>query len=707
MSDNPIYSDFWLEKERYSEYIDPTTDNPDSAFSIDLIQLASVRRVLSNYVDILTGMSVPVYFKAQGDSYNVGGKEIYISTEIRKRKDFDQAVGLALHEAAHTLLSDFDVLKSIPFHTPKSVWEFGRKHHIHKTTLEAFIKTMTNLIEDWYVDDWVISRVPGYIGYYEASYNVCFNTTLIDQLLLSNEYRYPSFASYKFRLINFPNPLTDLQALPGLEEIAKTVSISTISRLPTTKDRVDIAFKVVDIVLKNLKDFHEKFNPQGKGPGQGGSQKKRINVNDFFKDNRPSAEPSKEKTEGDQTILVIANTLGQKPQAPDEENKAMASQTSKSADKELPKEQQKAVSEQIHYVNGDVDKKSLSSNQKNMLDLIEKHGIVLVYVPCPVAGNEAAFRVGCIVVKKLTIELIQSGREMFPMTNQWKDMEGDGRPEANTAEAVKKGILLGTKLGKRILIRRECNPDKEIRRKHGKINKRLLYSAGFDAEDIFEIVRVIKYSKGSLHITVDASSSMGGKKWYETMTMCVAICKATSMVDNVHVTVSFRATKNAKGIEMPYIVLAYDSAVDKFSKVKQLFPYLSPCGCTPEGLAFSAIMALFTEAVPDEEDRYFLNISDGEPCFSMRSPITGMNFSYGDGNGVEHTRSQVNKIRKQGIHILSYYVQEGEGSDWLGMGHNTKHNFRIMYGRDAKFIRTDSVVQLAQTINGLFLKGQQ
>src|SRR5271157_2117556 len=104
MSDNPIYSDFWLEQERYSEYIDPTADNPDSAFSIDLIQLASVRRVLSNYVDILTGTSVPVYFKAQGDSYNVGGKEIYISTEIRKRKDFDQAVGLALHEAAHTLL---------------------------------------------------------------------------------------------------------------------------------------------------------------------------------------------------------------------------------------------------------------------------------------------------------------------------------------------------------------------------------------------------------------------------------------------------------------------------------------------------------------------------------------------------------------------------------------------------------------------------
>jgi len=66
---------------------------------------------------------------------------------------------------------------------------------------------------------------------------------------------------------------------------------------------------------------------------------------------------------------------------------------------------------------------------------------------------------------------------------------------------------------------------------------------------------------------------MSGKKWTDTMTMTVAICKATSMVDNIHVTVSFRSTKDASGIMMPYIVLAYDSKVDKFSKVKNLFGF--------------------------------------------------------------------------------------------------------------------------------------
>lgn len=741
MSDNPIYSDFWLEKEKYSDYIDPSPENKDEAFSIDLIQLASVRRIISNYVDILTGTSVPVFFKAIGDSYNVGGKEIYITTAIRKRKDFDQAVGLALHEAAHTLLTDFELASIIPFKAPKVVWEFGRKHRISKQTLERFLKTMFNIIEDWYIDDWVLSRVPGYVGYYEASYNVCFNTMEIDQLLLSNEYRFPSLESYQFRVINFANPLTDLQALPGLEAVAKKIGISTISRLESTKDRIQVMYEVVEIILRSLQDFHAKFNPSPGSGSPGNQGKPRINVNSFFdkekgksdekkpdeqgvsqRDPRDSSgdkdagkgdkkDPSSskekpQKTDSDKTIQDVADTLGNRPKQPDDENKPMASQVSKSPDKELPKEILDIVSAQIQYVHGNHHKEELNPIQKNMLDLIEKHGIALVYVPVAMEGNDRAFRVGCIVVKKLTMDLIEAGQSVFPMSNFWKDMDGDIQPDVDTAKAVQKGIQLGTKLGKRLVIRRESNIHREIRKRRGKINKRLLFSAGFDAEDIFEKIRISKYTKGSLHITVDASTSMQGEKWHETLCMCVAICKATSMVDNIHVTVSFRATKNAHGVEMPYIVQAYDSQKDKFSKVKNLFRYLKPCGCTPEGLAFGAIMGLFTEAVPDEEDRYFLNISDGEPFFQMKSPITGQTFSYGDGNGVEHTRNQVAKIRRCGIHILSYYVQSEQYSSFLGTEHDTKRNFQMMYGKDARFIHTDSVLELAKTINELFLKKQ-
>lgn len=705
MSDTTTYSDFWLEKERYTDYIDPNPDNTDEVFSIDLIRLASTRRIISNYVDILTGTSVPVYFKSSGDSYNIGGKEIYISTDIKRRKDFDKAVGLALHEAAHTLLTDFGRFKSIPFNVPKHIWDFCQKNGIRKTSIERFIKTIVGVIEDWYIDDWVMARAPGYIGYYEASYNDCFNTPVIDQLLLGNDYRFPSLASYEFRIINFPNPLTDLQALPGLDSVAEEVSISTISRLETTKDRISAAFKVVDIVLQNIQSYHDYADPLPPGSVTPG----RINVGAFFGETSSSKKDNgSEKSDTDRTIKDVADVLAKRPKTPDDENKPMVSQIGASPDKAVSKETKHATTAQMQYVHGNVEKQELESCQKTMLDLIEKHGIILVYVPVAVGGNDAALKVGCIVVKKMTIDLINAGSEVFPMASSWKDMDGKIRPKKDAEVFVQKGIQLGSKLGRRLLLRRETNLNREIRKRRGKLNRRLLYSAGFDAEDVFEKVTVLKYPKGNLHMSIDASTSMSGEKWGRTMTMCVAVCKAASMVDNIHVTVSFRATKRSGGVEMPYIVQAYDSKKDKFSKVKQLFGYLSPCGCTPEGLAFGAIMDLFTETSPDEEDRYFLNISDGEPYFTMCSPLTHRSFHYGDGNGVEHTRSQINKIRRQGVNILSYYVQDGRSVDsFLADGHNTLKNFRTMYGKDARYIDVNSVVDLATTINELFLRDDQ
>lgn len=701
MKNNPIYSDFWLGPEKYSNYLDSGVENNDELFSVDLIQLASVRRIISNYVSILTGKNIPVYFNAIGDSYTVGGNEIYISTEIRQRKDFDRAVGLALHEAAHTILTDFGRYKTIPLIAPKFIWDFARKNNIDKRTIEKFLKTIFNIIEDWYIDDWVLSRVPGYIGYYESSYNVCFNTPVIDQLLIGNDFRYPSLASYEFRIINFTNPLTDLAALPGLKEVADIIGISSISRLQTTSDRIETSFKVVDIVLKHLQEFHSNFTSNGTG-----TKKSKINVDNFF-NTKPvsSKEKSSDTVETDKTIQDVIDTLAGRPKKEDSENKAIAYQISKSPDKEFQTEIKTAINAQLQYVHGNVKKGELNQVQKNMLDLIEKNGIVLVYVSCPVQGNEAAFKIGCIVVKNLSMELIAAGQDIFPLAEFWKDENQSPRPNAQTADSVRQGIILGTRLGKRILIRREASVLREVRKNSGRLNKRLIYSAGFGAEDLFEKIRINRFNKGSLHISVDASTSMKGKKWQETIKMTVAICKAMSMVDNVHVTVSFRATKNAKGIEMPYIVQAYDSKLDKFSKVASLFPYLCPHGCTPEGLAFGAIMELFTQISPDEEDRYFLNISDGEPYLKMKSPVSEHIFVYGDHNGVEHTKNQIAKIRRSGIRILGYYVDGGPPSlAFQGSEHDTKRNFQVMYGRDAKFIKTDDVVGLANTINDLFLR---
>ena len=67
MSENtieePAYSDFWLNKESLYQYI-PKGDKGDN-FSMDLIQLAAFRRIVSNFVFILTHMDIPVQFCTQ------------------------------------------------------------------------------------------------------------------------------------------------------------------------------------------------------------------------------------------------------------------------------------------------------------------------------------------------------------------------------------------------------------------------------------------------------------------------------------------------------------------------------------------------------------------------------------------------------------------------------------------------------------------
>ena len=96
------------------------------------------------------------------------------------------------------------------------------------------------------------------------------------------------------------------------------------------------------------------------------------------------------------------------------------------------------------------------------------------------------------------------------------------------------------------------------------------------------------------------------------MTSVVAICKAASMIQNVDVVVSIRTTQDSgnyrsrHGDTYPCILLAYDSRVDKFDKVRRLFPHIGVAGTTPEGLCFEAVM---DEIVPTTNDSCLLYTS--------------------------------------------------------------------------------------------------
>ena len=114
---------------------------------------------------------------------------------------------------------------------------------------------------------------------------------------------------------------------------------------------------------------------------------------------------------------------------------------------------------------------------------------------------------------------------------------------------------------------------------------------------VFQTTFVEQYSDAFLHISVDASGSMGGDKWTNTQTAVVAIAKACSMINNVDLVISYRSTQTSRtsrysrgGKSYPLMLIAYDSRTDKISKIRNLFHLLRPSGTTPEGLCFEAIM---------------------------------------------------------------------------------------------------------------------
>ena len=145
--------------------------------------------------------------------------------------------------------------------------------------------------------------------------------------------------------------------------------------------------------------------------------------------------------------------------------------------------------------------------------------------------------------------------------------------------------------------------------------------------------------------------------------------------------------------------IAYDSRTDKFIKVKQLFRYLGPNGTTPEGLCFEAILKQLIPSTNDT-DSYFLNFSDGQPTYSINHGSDSI--SYGGSAAATHTHKQVKKMQANGMNILSYFITEYDrdrfehSSDWT--------IFKKCYGKDAKYVNVENMIEVAKTMNEMFLK---
>ena len=676
------YSSFWMDSDwdtRNTSIFDDD-EEVNTKPKTDLVALAGYRRAISNFVTIVTGESdIKVTFNSNDDSYT-DGKPVVIGSKLDD-KLFDPSVGLALHEGSHIKLSDFNFLKNLENNIPAEYFERAlKKGYSSRYEVMSQIKNLLNYVEDRRIDNYVFSTSPGYKGYYHSMYDKYFYSKIVDKALTSTEYTDENMESYMFRIINLTNKNTNLNALNGLRKIWKELDIKNISYLNTTEEAFEVALKMYGVILDNLKDGIEETDedtgevttkPNDDSDDSGES--KELSDEEF--DRLKKAMESGDVKQGHSNGSEIELTPNQKRQL------------------------ENAIKKQKKFMDGDIQKKRVTKKESKELKTIEESGMTYETVGKDLGWDKKGVK--CLVVRKLTKALIEesgdydSGLSVLSPHKYSRYYYGSNSTDTGFVED---GIRLGTVLGRKLQVRGESRETKWTRLDSGKIDKRLISELGFGNERVFNTSFVESYSDAFLHISVDASGSMSGRKWDNTMTSVVAITKAASMIQNVDVVVSIRSTQNVGGRgrssnTVPLILIAYDSRVDKFNKVKNLFAHMKVSGTTPEGLTFEAIM---DEIVPTTKDRdsYFLNFSDGMPMFST----DGM--SYYQSDALNHTKKMVNEMRTRGIKVLSYFIGD---SDDYGR-EDTMRDFKIMYGKDAQFVDVTSVTSISKTMNKKFLE---
>ena len=651
----------------------------------DLVALAGYKRAISNFVNIVTEDNIPVVFNSNDQSYT-DGKKVVIGANIDDKK-FDVAVGLALHEGSHIKMSDFNLLRHLETSIPQELYELAEKINVDRYTVISTIKSILNYVEDRRIDSFIFRTSPGYKSYYHAMYDKYFYSKNVDKGLLSSEYRTEEIDSYMFRIINLHNKNRQLTALKGLKEIYETIDLGRIQRglMRDTNEAFNVACDVMSLVLLNIDPIVVKDDSQSQdsdSDSQNGDSQEGNGSGDS-------------KTISDEELQDM---LDSDLVAPSEN----LSNDDGSDSVELSDRQKKMLDnhfkKQEKFLDGDVQKTKLTKKESTDIQSIDESGATYENVGKDVPkyswdGSSVGKGTKCLVVRKLTQNLIDS--DQFSCASSWNQRGYSN--EYNKYNFVQEGLRLGSMLGRKLQVRGEESQLKFSRQDSGKIDKRLIAELGFGNSNVFSHTLTERFNKAYLHLSVDASGSMNGKKWNKAMTSAVAMIKACDMAGNIDVVMTIRTTHSGSrgyrtgGSDVPMIMVCYDSRVDKLQKVKSLFSALQVSGTTPEGLCFEAVMKEIEPASKDK-DSYFLNFSDGMPMFGNDD------IDYHHDTAIDHTNKMVKMIRERGVKVLSYFI-----GDSYDMERSTK-TFKRMYGNDAEFIDVTSVLPVAKTMNKAFLK---
>jgi len=647
------YSSFWFDDRKTSvdDILMGDVEKPKP--KKDHMALASHKRAIGNFVRIVSGENIPVEFASRGNSYT-NGKKVVIGANI-KPSTFDSSVGLALHEGSHIAFSDFNVFADVRNKSKIGTWELT-------SSRMEFLRGMINYIEDRRVDSLVFKSSPGYKGYYHSLYMKYFNHRTITKGLKSTMYRETDLESYMFRIVNFTNIGTDLDALPRLRDIYRLIDMNNILRLKNTEDVIEIASSVCEIVFNLIGDISTSKG-DSKGTPDGSDEED--------KEGEGNSSPSGNDNNNDGTEIDTGN----KEMTPEENSTSDDTDADGEEISDRMETQVKNLYQKIgQLLDGKTPKTKIGKGDNQIIEALGNSNSELVE-----AGGGTMGKTNVVVIPRLTQELIDSRAFNFLSRNPW-DLE-------SKEQRVNDGIRLGSILGKKLKVRGEEKDLVYTRQTSGKINKRLIAELGFDNANVFSQVFKERYNKANLHISIDASGSMSGTKFNKAITSAVAMVKACEMAGNIHVVVSFRWTQDDK----PVVIICYDSRKDKITKIKTLWSSLSVGGTTPESLCYEALMKNWLSGVKGE-DNYFINYSDGEPWFSND------NIYYYGANAKNHARKMVKMMKNNNIKLMSYFISESYISE------SSKDNFNEMYGSDASFIDSTNMMNVASSMNQKFLQ---
>ena len=283
-----------------SNYWMPTSYK-EKAEDVNLIELASIRRAVANFVRIQTGKAIPVTFDVAGQSYTDQSEKVTLSADIAN-DEFDAVVGLALHEGMHIEDTDMSLMQRII-----GMNEFGNRAkdiidldyrllkqakklnlgdtidtekktrvsdsnggddklikvgdlltnlgmHPDEFAMRMYIKDLFNWIEDRRIDKKSYDKAPGYQPYVKAPYRKYFGNDRISEGIKSAEYRTEDWPSYNFRIVNILNPNTDLDALDALRTVWKMLNLKNIKRLGSgnagSRKALDLAIDIYAFISR-------------------------------------------------------------------------------------------------------------------------------------------------------------------------------------------------------------------------------------------------------------------------------------------------------------------------------------------------------------------------------------------------------------------------------------------------------------------------